>query len=225
MASGSVGGGGSLSEVYSSAKRILLKARDGIERLERFESSSMDSPDLASSVKRDITEVRSLCSNMDALWRSIHVKSQRDLWRRKTEQVGEEAEYLNQSLEKYMSRNQRKMLEAKERADLLGRASGEGAHIMQIFDEEAQAMNSVKNSKRMLEESFSSGVAILSKYAEQRDRLKRAQRKALDVLNTVGLSNSVLRLIERRNRVDTWIKYAGMIATLVILYFFIRWTR
>ncbi|KAL1209908.1 Membrin-11 [Cardamine amara subsp. amara] len=225
MASGNVGGGGTLSEVYSSARRILLKARDGIERLERFESSSMDSPDLASSVKRDITEVQSLCSNMDSLWRSIHVKSQRDLWRRKTEQVGEETEYLNQSLEKYMSRNQRKMMEAKERADLLGRASGEGAYILQIFDEEAQAMNSVKNSKRMLEDSFSSGVAILSKYAEQRDRLKSAQRKALDVLNTVGLSNSVLRLIERRNRVDTWIKYAGMIATVVVLFLFIRWTR
>ncbi|CAN6843836.1 unnamed protein product, partial [Brassica oleracea] len=52
-----------------------------------------------------------------------------------------------------------------------------------------------------------------------------AQRKALDVLNTVGLSNSVLRLIERRNRVDTWIKYVGMIATIVILYLFIKWTR
>nr|POE57954.1 membrin-11 [Quercus suber] len=36
-----------------------------------------------------------------------------------------------------------------------------------------------------------------------------AHRKALDVLNTVGLSNSVLRLIERRHRVDNWIKYAG----------------
>ena len=71
-----------------------------------------------------------------------------------------------------MWRNQKKMLEAKERADLLGRTSGEGAHILQIFDDEAQAMNSVKNSKRMLEDSFSSGVAILSKYAEQRDRLK-----------------------------------------------------
>ena len=147
-----------------------------------------------------------------------------------------------------MWRNQRKMTEAKERADLLNRGSGEGAHILQIFDDEAQAMNSVKNSKRLLEDSFSSGVAILAKYAEQRDRLKvipltqrfdnlhwyltllfwnsqRAQRKALDVLNTVGLSNSVLRLIERRNRVDTWIKYAGMIATIVILYLFIKWTR
>uniref|UniRef100_A0A1J3G740 Membrin-12 n=1 Tax=Noccaea caerulescens TaxID=107243 RepID=A0A1J3G740_NOCCA len=70
------------------------------------------------------------------------------------------------------------MLKAKEKEDLLGRRSREGAHILQIFDEEAQAMNSVKNSKRMLEDSYSSGVAILSKYAEQKDRLKRAQRKA-----------------------------------------------
>lgn len=63
-------------------------------------------------------------------------------------------------------------MEAKERDELLNRGSGEGAHVLQIFDDEAQAMNSVKNSKRLLEDSFASGVAILSKYAEQRDRLK-----------------------------------------------------
>lgn len=83
MATGIVGGGGSLSEVHSNVKRILLRARDGIERLERFESAApMDSSDLVSSVKRDITEVQSLCSSMDGLWRSISVKSHRDLWRR-----------------------------------------------------------------------------------------------------------------------------------------------
>ena len=61
-----VGRGGSLSELYISAKRILLRARDGIERLERFESAAlMDSSDLTSSVKRDITEVQSLCASMD----------------------------------------------------------------------------------------------------------------------------------------------------------------
>ena len=43
---------------------------------------------------------------------------------------------------------------------------------MRIFDEEAQAMQSVQSSKRMLEESFSTGLAILSKYSEQRERLK-----------------------------------------------------
>ncbi|KAA3473263.1 membrin-11 [Gossypium australe] len=94
---------------------------------------------------------------------------------RKVEQVAEEADSLKESLDKYSMRNQRRMLEAKERAELLERA--------------------------------------------------RAQRKALDVLNTVGLSNSVLRLIERRNRVDTWIKYVGMVLTVVIVYFFWKWTQ
>ncbi|XP_022852398.1 uncharacterized protein LOC111374019 [Olea europaea var. sylvestris] len=54
--------------------------------------------------------------------------------------------------------------------------------------------------------------------------LKRAQRKALDVLNTLGLSNSVMRLIEKRNHVDWWIKYAGMVLTIIVLIVFWRWT-
>ena len=38
------------------------------------------------------------------------------------EQVAEEADSLKESLEKYFMRNQRRMQEAKERAELLGRA-------------------------------------------------------------------------------------------------------
>lgn len=53
--------------------------------------------------------------------------------------------------------------------------------------------------------------------------VQSAHRKALDVLNTVGISNSVLRLIERRNRVDQWIKYAGMLLTVIFLFAFVLW--
>ncbi|XP_065853582.1 membrin-11-like [Euphorbia lathyris] len=219
------GGGGTLSEIYQNAKKVLMRARDGIERLERLESSTssggLDSPELSFALKKDISQIHTLCAEMDRFWRSIAGKPQRDLWKRKVEQVAEEAESLKQSLDRYVARNQRRMREAQERAELLGRANGESSHVLRIFDEEAQAMNSVHNSKRMLEESLSTGSAILSKYSEQRERLKRAQRKALDVLNTVGLSNSVLRLIERRNRVDRWIKYMGMLITVVILYYLV----
>ncbi|XP_038689252.1 membrin-11-like [Tripterygium wilfordii] len=229
MAMMGVEGGGTLSDLYQGAKRQLLKARDGIERLERLESSTsnggLDSPELSYAVKKDISQILSLCTDMDRLWRSIAAKPQRDLWKRKVEQVAEEAESLKDSLDRYVSRNQKRIREAQERAELFGRANGDSAHVLRIFDEEAQAMQSVRNSSRMLEESLSTGSAILSKYAEQRERLKRAQRKALDVLNTVGLSNSVLRLIERRNRVDRWIKYVGMFITVIVLILFVKWTR
>lgn len=144
-------------------------------------------------------------------------------------------------------------------------------------------MQSARNSSMMLEEAYATGVAVLSKYAEQRDRLKvshgiinrlsfsstkhdpyvvwhiyivintvlgllfilyslqekvkdrklshhfwlfswqRAQRKALDILNTVGLSNTVLKLIERRHRVDKWIAYTGMVITILVVCAFVWW--
>ncbi|XVE62510.1 hypothetical protein DITRI_Ditri06bG0123500 [Diplodiscus trichospermus] len=120
-------GGGTLSEVYQSARKLLLRARDGIERLERLECSvsgglGLDSPELSFDVKKDISQIHSLCADMDRLWRSIAAKSQRDLWKRKVEQVAEEADSLKDSLDKYSMRNQKRMLEAKERAELLGRA-------------------------------------------------------------------------------------------------------
>ncbi|KVH90535.1 GOSR2/Membrin/Bos1 [Cynara cardunculus var. scolymus] len=237
-----VEGGGTLSELYQSSRRLLLKTRDGLERLERLEFSSsagaVGSPELAVAVRRDIAHIQTLCSDMDGLWRSVASKPQRDLWKRKVEQVAEEADSFRESLDRYFQRQQKRMQEAQERAELLGRANGESSHVLRIFDEEAQAMQSARNSSRMLEEASATGAAILAKYSEQRDRLKvpvpchsyehtdnGAQRKALDVLNTLGLSNSVLRIIERRNRVDQWIKYAGMILTFVIVIAFLRWTR
>lgn len=92
------GGGATLSEIYQSAQRLLLRATGGLERLERLDSSSSstsfsyassssmpsieDPEDLASAIKKDITQIRSLCAEMDRLWRSIPARGQRDLWRR-----------------------------------------------------------------------------------------------------------------------------------------------
>ncbi|KAI3879119.1 hypothetical protein MKX03_010623 [Papaver bracteatum] len=221
-------GGGTLSEIHPNSKRLLMGVRGGLERLEQLEfssSSGIDSPELSFSIKRDISQIRSLCFEMDRLWRSIASKTERDLWKRKVEQIAEEADSSKDSLDKHFLRNQKRMTEAKERAELLERANGDSSHVMRIFDDDSRAMQSARNSSLMLEDAYSTGVAILSKYAEQRDRLKRAQRKALDILNTVGLSNSVLKLVERRHRVDKWIAYTGMIVTVIIVYLFWKWVH
>ncbi|MCD9559268.1 Membrin-11 [Datura stramonium] len=84
-----------------------------LERLERFEyaSSSSSLPLLSSGttvsdpseksvegLRKDVSQIQSLCSEMERLWRSISAKSQRDLWKRKVEQVAEEADSLKESL-------------------------------------------------------------------------------------------------------------------------------
>ncbi|XP_042421334.1 membrin-11-like [Zingiber officinale] len=238
-AGGSGGGGGTLSEIYHSAQRLLLRATGGLERLERLDSSSPssyssyasssslvpsveDPGELATEIRRDIAQIRSLCAEMKHLWRSVPSRGQRDLWKRKVEVVAEKVDSLKESLDKQLFRQQNRMLELedRERAEFPGGANSGSAHVLRIFDEEAQAMQSARNSSMMLEEAYTTGVAVLSKYADQRDLLKRAQRKALDILNTVGLSNTVLKLIERRHSIDKWITYSGMgISFMVALAF------
>lgn len=225
-----------LDKVYSQARRTLLMARDGLERLERLEMAGQSSPrvqetamapvDLVEHLKKEIGQLQASSVDMDRLWRNqMLAKGQRDLWKRRVEQVAEEVESLKTGLDRYLLRQHRRQVEAQERAELLQRTKGDGAHILQVHDVEMQAVQSARNSSRMLEEAYATGVAVLGSYAVQRDRLKSAQRKAYDVLNTVGLGNKLMRVIERRQKVDRWIAYGGMLVTIIILIVVIRWLR
>lgn len=57
----------------------------------------------------------------------------------------------------------------------------------------------------------------------QRDTLKGAHKRVIDIANTLGLSNATIRLIERRVKQDKFILIGGMLITtfvivIVILY-------
>lgn len=215
-----------LSDMYQHSRHCLLRVRDGLERLERLENTGgAAGADLAQGVQQDLAQLQNGTLEMERMWHQQLPTSQRGLWKRKVEQVAEESNSLQLSLEKYLTRQQRRQTEAQERAELMTRLNGNSASILQVYDEEAQVMQSAQNSSRMLDDAFATGTAVLAKYSGQRDRLKAAQRKALDVLNTVGLSNSVLKVIERRHRIDKWISYGGIIVTIIIIVAFWMWVK
>ena len=61
--------------------------------------------------------------------------------------------------------------------------------------------------------------SVLQTLGQQSAALKGIQRKVLDVASTLGVSNSVIRMIESRQFWDKVLVYAGMILTLALLYF------
>ena len=62
-----------------------------------------------------------------------------------------------------------------------------------------------------------SGSNILENMREQRTSLKGAHRRMMDVANTLGLSNTTMRLIEKRALEDKYILLGGMFITVVII--------
>ena len=65
----------------------------------------------------------------------------------------------------------------------------------------------------------------LTELTSQREMLKGTQRKVLDMLTTLGVSSSTIRIIERRNVVDKMIVYGGMLITALLLYLVHRWIK
>lgn len=45
---------------------------------------------------------------------------------------------------------------------------------------------------------------------------QKAQKKMLDVINSVGLSSSVLKMIERRHKNDLYLALGGMVGGFLI---------
>lgn len=145
-------------------------------------------------------------------------------------QVGEEVDALRSGLERCISRQQRRHVEEQQRQELLERRVGGGsgspfAGPGGSVQDDIKAARHVQNSRRVLEEAYETGVGIIGSMAGQRERLKATHRRVLDVLNSVGLSDSVLRLAERRQRLDKLLVYGGMAATLLLVGLLYWWAK
>lgn len=68
------------------------------------------------------------------------------------------------------------------------------------------------------------GTNVLESLRSQRETLKGAHKRVIDIANTLGLSNATIRLIERRVKQDKFILIGGMLITtfiiaMIVLYF------
>ena len=76
------------------------------------------------------------------------------------------------------------------------------------MDPESQM--AMQRSHKAIDELEERGMAMLGSLASQRERLKGVHKKVLDVMNTLGVSNSLIRVIEKRQSQDVVLMLVGM---------------
>lgn len=83
----------------------------------------------------------------------------------------------------------------------------------------------MNNAHAGVDEMINTGQNVLGNLRSQRDTLKGAHKRILDIGNTLGLSNHTMRLIERRIQEDKMVLFGGMAATLtfmiLVVYYFV----
>lgn len=114
--------------------------------------------------------------------------------------------------------------EERERTALLSRKFTPNEQDTSIEMDHALRHNTqLQNSHRGLDDLLVAGSSVLGSLREQSVTLKGTQKKILDIANMLGLSNTVMRLIEKRTSQDKIILFVGIFVIVLIMYIVIAY--
>ena len=101
-------------------------------------------------------------------------------------------------------------------------ANGTSSDTSILIDQALNHNSAVKRSTRLVDEYLMQGQEMLGTLRDQRGLMKNIRKKMLDISSTLGMSNTVMRLIERRSEGDKYLLFGGMIVTCVIMYLVVK---
>ncbi|XP_069490258.1 Golgi SNAP receptor complex member 2 isoform X2 [Ambystoma mexicanum] len=142
----------------------------------------------------------------------------------RVDQLKYDVQHLQTALRNFQHRRYTHEQQEREREELMTRTYTTNDSATTIpMDETLQFNSSLHDAHRGMDELLGSGTSILEGLRDQRRTLKGAQKKILDVANMLGLSNTVMRLIEKRAFQDKAIMIGGMVITCVLMFLVVKY--
>ncbi|KAL3807721.1 hypothetical protein ACHAXA_008294, partial [Cyclostephanos tholiformis] len=204
-----------------------------LRRINDVDCGAYDSRQHLSQVQNGLICPSELFLSLDELSRQLDLMenlaqretpAQREIWKRKILELREDGQSIRRQGEHYdrmvsagvRRRRERDELLLARRRDNRRMGGGDDDDEMQQLTEEA---DSLANSRGMMNELLATGANTLTGLVGQRSRMRWVNRKMLDIGNKIGLSNSTMRMIERRDATDAYLVFGGMVVTMLVIYF------
>jgi len=208
----------SIVELFPKSRKLAYDSR---QQLSQVQNSLICPSELFLSLDE-------LSRQLDLLENFVHreTPSQREVWKRKILELREDAASIRRQGEHYDRMVGAGLRQRRERDELLARrrknrsnANGNGGDEMDDLHRLTEEGDSLSSSANMVGELLASGQASLSNLTSQRKRMRWLNRQMLDMGNKMGLSNSTMRMIERRDASDAYLVFGGMAVTMLVIYF------
>ncbi|KAF7239180.1 Golgi SNAP receptor complex member 2 [Varanus komodoensis] len=142
----------------------------------------------------------------------------------RVDQLKYDTQHLQTALRNFQHRRYAREQQERQREELLARTFTTNDSDTTIpIDETLQFNESLQNAHRGMDDLLGSGTSILQVLRDQRVTLKGTHKKIMDVANMLGLSNTVMRLIEKRAFQDKYFMIGGMLVTCVFMFLVVQY--
>lgn len=132
---------------------------------------------------------------------------------RQIDQISDERVNLRQSFDKIIKRK----TQERERMELMGGTDKSSLEDLSKYQHLQTQNQSLKQSNTVAERIKEVGIGLLGALGEQRETLKGAQQKILDIGVSLGVSHSTMKMAQRRDYCDRIIAIIGMLFIVLLL--------
>lgn len=214
-----------MESLYHQTNKLVQDTQSCFQRLEKCTDTEAES--LEREIQARIDSITSNCEKLDIL---IHKEplTRRQASKTRVDQLKYDNQHLQAALRILQHKRYKKQQENWERDELLSRrftSIKDEEETAILIDHSLQHQNSLIRANRNMDDMIFTGTAVLDNLRDQRMTLKGAHRKLMDVANTLGLSNTTMRLIENRVKEDKWILIGGMLITMIMVFLVIIYLR
>ncbi|XP_014244072.1 Golgi SNAP receptor complex member 2 [Cimex lectularius] len=208
-----------MESLYHKTNGLVQETHDCFQRLEKLKGSDTDS--IEAEIQARIDTITSNCERLDILVHKEPV-TRRQNARLRIDQLKYDNKHLQTALKAYQYEAYKRKQVENERAELLSRRFTHNSKLNEedttiMIDHSLQHNMSLQNAHRGMDDMLNSGSSILENMRYQRNTLKGARKRMMDIASTLGLSNTTMRLIEKRAIEDKYILIALMVVTLLII--------
>ncbi|XP_063633594.1 probable Golgi SNAP receptor complex member 2 [Cydia splendana] len=202
-----------METLYHQTTQLIQEASDLFQQLEKDVNNAES---IENAIQSKINAINAHCEKLDVFVFKTPINS-RPMAKMRVDQLKYDNRHIQASLNNAQNKRRRREQELAEREQLLSRRFGPGHDHTITVDYLAQEQQSLHNSHRDVDEMIHTGSNILQTLRYNRDTLKGAHKRLIDLANTLGLSNATISLIERRVSQDKYILFGGMFVTLVVI--------
>jgi Golgi SNAP receptor complex protein 2 len=203
-------------QLFPKCRKLAYDAR---QQLAQVQNGVLSPPDLYLSLE----ELGHQLDMMESLLVHRETPAQRQVWKRKIMELREDARTIQKAAEQYDRQVNSNVRQQRERNELLTRRrnkkSGSASATEQDMSHLADESQSLQQSHLMVDDLLNTGEASLAGLVDQRSRLRGVRKVVADMANRLGLTNTTMRIIERRDITDAYLVFGGMVVTCIVIYF------
>lgn len=144
----------------------------------------------------------------------------------RVDQIKYDLQHLQSAFRGLQARRAQRIQEQRHREELLATNFSENSngHTSINVDAHLRHHTSMRNVNRNMDDLLNHGQEILTNLRTQRISLKGIRGRVSDIASKLGLSTTVMKMIERRGAEDRYLLYGGMVVCtclMLAIYWFL----